>query len=240
VFSMAKTKVCPYCFETIKRKAIRCKHCHADLTSSASTTTAQSGTVGATGGVTIGGAKHHIEGGIHIVNKLGELESVDEATKRELIALYENQTQKSPKKAKYHFALGLSFLDLGIYDRAIDSLETALDRGPREADILYYLALAHVGGKRPKILRLSEVQTIEEYLRAAIQLDSGQAHFLYLWALIKYDYYIANGLRSSSPTIEELLTVAQQGTFIQAEIQQMFNHIQIPDSPITEIILDRW
>ena len=66
------------------------------------------------------------------------------------------------------------------------------------------------------------------------------ANNIFLWALIKYDYYIANGLRSSPPTIEELLIAAQQGMFIQAEVQQMFNHIPVPEGPITEIILDRW
>jgi tetratricopeptide (TPR) repeat protein len=173
-----------------------------------------------------------------IINTLGELDGVDESVKHQLKSIYQNQICNSPEKAKYYFALGLNYLDLSIYDLSINSLQAALEKGPREANILYYLALAYVGGKRPKTLKLSTVRVIDNYLGAAIQLDNSQAHYLYLWALIKYDYYLANGLKVPSPSVEELLFFAQKQPFIPSEVRQMLKHISIPnDNPIKKIML---
>jgi len=82
---MASTKVCPYCFEEIKHQAIRCKHCHADLT----TESDKGATYGGKGGVTIGGSSHRIEGGIHIITSLGELDRIEDQVKRQLKNIYE-------------------------------------------------------------------------------------------------------------------------------------------------------
>jgi hypothetical protein len=235
---MDSTKNCPYCYEIIKSQAIICKHCHMDLTGSGAST-AQGKTIGAAGGITIGRIQD-TKGDIYIINTLGDLEGIDEAHRHKLRSIYKNQIRNHPEKAEYHFALGLNYLDLAMYNLAITSFQAALEKGLREANIFYYLALAHVGGRRPKILKLSAVKFIENCLNAAIQLDSTQAHYLYLWTLIKYDYYQANGLKLSPPTIEELLTIAQQRYFNRAEIKQLFKHVLVPDSPIKRKIMSRW
>lgn len=106
---MDNTKVCPYCYEIIKRQAIRCKYCHADLTHPIHSSATYGGTIGSSSGVTIGGTGHHIEGGIHIITTLGELDGIDETAKHQLRSIYENQTRNSPANAKYHLALGLNY-----------------------------------------------------------------------------------------------------------------------------------
>lgn len=236
---MDDTKVCPYCCEIIKIQAIRCKHCQADLRTASKVNASYGGTIGGAGGVTIGGRGHHVEGGIHIVTTLGELDGVDESVKHQLKSLYERQVRSSPENAKYHFALGLSYLDLRMYKLAIDALSKALDRGPREANILYYIALAYINGRRPKILKLSNIKSIENYLSAAIQLERDQAHYLYLWALIKYDYYLVNGLRIPPPSLEKLIMASQECRFLHVEVKQIFKHVPVPSNPIIELILRR-
>lgn len=232
---MADTKICPYCFETIKSQAIRCKHCHANLADAPDT----GSTYGGLGGVTIGGSHHKIEGGIHIVTTLGELNGIDVGTKRQLKRTYEEQIRNFPESSKLYLALGLNYLDLKMYDLAIETLGVVQRKNPRNADILYYTALANIKGRRPKILKLSEIRLIESQLRAAIELDESQSHYTYLWAILKYDYYLVNGLKIPLPSIDELLFGASKREVNSDEIRQMFKHISVPNNPITEIILGR-
>ncbi|HEX7184061.1 MAG TPA: hypothetical protein VF756_19680 [Thermoanaerobaculia bacterium] len=232
----ADEKICPFCFEVIRIQAIRCRYCHADLSATGSPVSDCS-TTGAAHGITIGGQGHHIEGGVHITT-LSELEELDPATKAELLALYEGKVRDYPENAKYHFALGLSYLDRCLYDLAITSFKRALGKGLREANLYYYLALAALRGKQPRSHGLNRIKEIESFLDAAIKLEDNP-HFLVLWALIKYDFYLSNGLLVPPPSIEDLLTAAICHDFDVAELRLIAKHVPLPDSPITRTILAR-
>ncbi len=95
-------------------------------------------------------------------------------------------------------------------------------------------------GTRPKALKLSTVKLIEDFLATAVRLDNSQAHFYYLWALLKYDYYVLNGLRASPPSIDGLLDAAEKGVWSDSEIEQILRHIPVPDSPIKDLLLGDW
>jgi tetratricopeptide (TPR) repeat protein len=219
---------CPYCLETIQRLALRCKHCHATLNGVEPPQVADHGTVGGAGGVTIGGQGHHIEGGIHLT--LAELDGVDETTKRQLRIRFEAQVRDYPEQAQYHFALGLSYLDQGLYDLAISSLRRALGKTTNEADLLYYLSLARLSGKRPRAQNLATIREIESHLGAAIQQSRSKAHYKILLAAIKHDYYAGNGLRVPNPSVETLLQEAMQSSVDTQELRQMLRHAQFSAS----------
>jgi tetratricopeptide (TPR) repeat protein len=216
---------CPYCLETIQRLALRCKHCHATLNGVEPPQVADHGTVGGAGSVTIGGQGHHIEGGIHFT--LAELDGVDETTKRQLRIRFEAQVRDYPEQAQYHFALGLSYLDQGLYDLAVPSFRRALGKTTNEADLLYYLSLARLAGKRPRAQSLATIREIESHLGAAIH-QAGKAHYKILLAAIKQDYYAANGLRTPPPPADLLLMEAMQSDIDIKEVQQMFRYVQLP------------
>jgi tetratricopeptide (TPR) repeat protein len=228
-------KVCPFCYEFIKQQAIRCKHCQADLGSRASGgASASYDTAGGDYGFAMGGVGHHIEGGIHITN-LADLDEMDEAKKRELLSLYENQVRTFPERAQVHFALGLSYLDLRLYDQALASLKQALGKGSREAGLYYYISLASLGGKRPRGQSFAKIKEIETYLEASIRTDNGHAQAMVLWAIVKYDYYLANGLKVSPPRISELLNRARGCIKSHDEIQILLRHISLPASTMRSI-----
>ena len=188
-------------------------------------------------GQVVGVSVDRLGGDLILVSSLSELDTVDKATRRQLKDAYKAQIQRSPEQASYHLALGLHYLDLGMYADAIDSLSTAHQRAPQDANVLYYLALSQIGGKRPRILAWSDVRTIETYLSAAVRIDPQQAHGLYLWALLKYDYYLGNGMRVTPPPIEDLLADAELATIEWAEVEHLLRHVPVPQSPLTEAIM---
>jgi hypothetical protein len=177
---------------------------------------------------------------LKIENKLNELDKVDDATRVELINTHAEQIKQSPEKAKYHLALGLDYLDKGLYSMAIDSLSKAHERAPLNANVFFYLALANMGGKQPRSLTLSTILEIEGYLNNAIKLDPSKAHYLYLLALIKYDFYDGNGYDITPPYPDEIINAAEQATYVHSEIKQIIKHIQIPECPLCTRLLSRW
>jgi tetratricopeptide (TPR) repeat protein len=232
--TLTNLATCPYCLEEIRRQATRCKHCHADL--SDLNPSGNNSTAGGPGSFNIGGSNHHIEGGIHVVNTLADLDGVDEETKRDLREKYESQVRTFPEKAQYHVALGLSYLDRGLYDLAFASLERALGKTSKDASVLYYLALARIAGRRPRTLKLAAVQEIERLLAAATLSDRAPAHYKLLLAIVKFDYYACNGLRIPPPSVDQLLRESMQGEVSSREIRSMLHHVPISDSPILAAI----
>jgi tetratricopeptide (TPR) repeat protein len=224
-------KLCPFCFEVIKQQAIRCKHCQADL-SGGEISEANYLTTGAAHGFTMGGQGHRIEGGVHIITTLSELDDLEPATKAELLAKYEQKVRDHPENAKYHFALGLSYLDRRLYDLAVTSFKRALGKGLREADLYYYLALAAIGGRQPRSLALSRIKEIEAFLEAAVRQDGGSPHCKALWALVKHDYYLSNGLRVPPPSIQDLLSTIVDHPIDQDELRLITKHVPVPASPL--------
>ena len=219
-------KTCPFCFEVIKRQALRCKHCQADLSGGAPAGASYE-TRADRQGFAFGGSGNTFKD-IQITTTLSELDAVDPGKKRQLLAAYESLVRDFPEAAQYHFALGLSYLDLRLYDLALASLRSALGKGAREASLYYYLALATIEGKRPRVLSFAKVKEIESYLEAAIRLESDNAQALVLWAIVKHDYYVSNGLKVLPPGVEELLASAARCRISQQELGLLPKHMTVP------------
>jgi tetratricopeptide (TPR) repeat protein len=175
----------------------------------------------------------------YVVSTLSDLDAIDDATRQKLKDLYKAQSQSARATTRFHLALGLTQLDLGQYSEAIASLSKAHERAPLDADTLYYLALAHIRGRELRTLTWSEIGIIERLLDAAIRLDASRAHYLYLLALVKYEYYLRNGLTASSPQIEDLLSNADQAEYSRSEIAHLFRHAPVAESPLTQAIRAR-
>lgn len=134
------------------------------------------------------------------------------------------------------YASGLSYLKRSLYDLAISNFEKAVEVMPGNADSYYYYALSSIRGKRPKSLTLKEVKLIEKYIETAIQLDDSQAKYYYLLAILKFDYYLMNGLSVSSPSVEDLLRIAQNKRYDSEEIEILLQSLILRDQQLLSII----
>lgn len=132
---------------------------------------------------------------------------------------------------------GIQLIEVRAYEQAIATLTEAVGNDPLLAGAYYYLALASLKGRRPRVLTLSQVEDIERKLHSAYELDSSKAHYLYLWALVKFDFYVTNGFLVRPPGIEELLSAAQQRLYDHAAVLEMLEHTPGADSRLVRIIL---
>lgn len=100
---------------------------------------------------------------------------------------------------------GMQFLQQRQYAQAADAFAQVTKRDPRNADALFYQALASLQGQRPKLVSLGIVRKIEGFLQSAIDLQPDCAHASLLWAIVKQDAYVMNGMYDRPPTIQDLV-----------------------------------
>jgi tetratricopeptide (TPR) repeat protein len=170
-------------------------------------------------------------------NTLADYQRIPDETKRQLRHLYERQLTLFPRNATLLVALALSYLDLDLYAEAVSYFQRALTVSPRDAQTLYYLALSSLNGRRPKNQSLQTIELIDRYLSAAYRLDPSLAHVSMLAAIIRYDYYLTNGMTPPDPSIEQLLQWVANGEWIPEEMQAIARFAAVPQSLASQLRL---
>jgi len=171
-----------------------------------------------------------------IVTSLAYLEKFDKTGINKYINHYKQSLKDNPENGELNLAMGICYFDLGLYDLATKFFSKAIEQLPDYGDAYYYYALALIKGRKPKVLTLTEVKKIEEHLNAAIQIDNSRAKYYYLWALIKYDFYMKNGLRISPPGIEELIEEGNAKEYDRQEIDKMLQRVPVNDEELLSVI----
>lgn len=171
-----------------------------------------------------------------LVTSLAYLDRFQEQGIKKYLGAYKQMLQEDPNNGEISCAMGTCYLELGLYDLAIKYFARAIEQIPECGDTYYYYALALLKDKRPKVLSLTEIKGIEEYLNAAIQIDDTRSHYYYLWAFIKHDFYIKNGLRVAPPTFEDLTAQASSKPHNKSEIEKMLQQVPINDQNLTDLV----
>ena len=125
---------------------------------------------------------------------------------------------------------GIELMEDGAYEAALDLFNQLVRAEPRSAVANYYLALASLKGRRPRSLFLSEADVISRQLERACRSDDPQAHYFFLWAVLKLDFYQANGFAVSEPDADELFNMAEDYPYHQESFEQMNRHARIDES----------
>ncbi|NPA72216.1 MAG: zinc-ribbon domain-containing protein [Gammaproteobacteria bacterium] len=130
------------------------------------------------------------------------------------------------------FEKALTALRLKNYSLAVQLFRQYTAKNLIDADGYYYLALATLQGNRPKLARLSTIRTIEGYLQSATAINKSCSHAFLLWAIVKQDYFIANGIAVTPPPISELIS---RGRVIEVKhAREIIMHVHAPRNEIWE------
>lgn len=125
------------------------------------------------------------------------------------------------------------------YGDALKILDTILQADDTIADAFYYRALAKLDGKRPKLVTKSIADKIDPDLAIAISLDPTQAHYYYLRALVKDDFYAGNGFTSDTRDIQTLINQATRLPVDKPKSLELIQHTNATNSVIITMLLHR-
>jgi tetratricopeptide (TPR) repeat protein len=143
--------------------------------------------------------------GLNIIIAKEDPFTLDSSLSKLCLNYFRSRVTESPYDGAAAFSLGLLYLKLKVYDFAIKNFERAIYLLPEESEVYYYYAISLMKGRKPKVVSYSEIKKIEEYLNSALQLNDSKVSYYIFLALIKYDFYLKNGMNSSGPFLQELI-----------------------------------
>jgi len=171
-----------------------------------------------------------------LVSSLAYLDKFDKSGISKYVNHYKELLKVNSENGKVLFALGICYLNLRLYDMATTYLAKSIEQLPDFSESYYYYALSLFKHRKPKVLTLTEIKKIEDYINAAIQIDCTKSKYYYLLALVKHDFYLKNGLKINPPTFEELIDLAESCSYEREEIEDILQHVPITDQELIRCI----
>lgn len=101
---------------------------------------------------------------------------------------YAKSYENNADEENAFLSLGLIFLQLGQYEKAKKCFDDAIDDDPVNSEAYFYKSIATLGGKKPFLCNRSIIDEVLSLISAAKELNS-EPLFLYLSAIIKFDYF---------------------------------------------------
>lgn len=135
--------------------------------------------------------------------------------------------------AEEWFARGVQSLQQRQYLQAVDAFAHATQRDPRHADAFFYQALAALQGQRPKLVSLATIRKVEGLLQTAATLRPDCAHASLLWAIVKQDAYVMNGMYDRPPTVKDLL--GRVRSIAISPLEAILTHVPASGNSIWEL-----
>lgn len=140
--------------------------------------------------------------------------------------------QASSVNAEELLDRGIQLLRHGVYQQAIDVLSEVVKTDPSLSDAYYHLAIALLKGKRPKVLKRSEVEAIDQALSSALFLNRSNGVLHLFRALVRHDYYEINRLRCPPPSVEQILEELKNCHFDHSALLALLNQIPMENNPL--------
>ena len=155
-----------------------------------------------------------------IPENLEEAKEIPAPKRIKQILLLNQMAEKNPDVPQIPMALGIFYLTNGAYQYALPQFKKAVELDPMNADAYYYTAVSLLGGVKPFIKNLKQIQEIVENLNLAEQLEP-KAVYYYLHAYVAYDYY-KRKFMGCNPSYSELLSQARASGITAKEIADLF------------------
>lgn len=144
------------------------------------------------------------------------------------VGSYRKSLSENPDNQDLNNSIGMCYLRLKMYDKALVSFEKAMEDNFDNAEPFFMAAVCLLQGKKPFVTLRPVIDKIEEYLNAATMIEQ-RGLFYYFMAYIKQDYYNRKYF-NTTPTYEELLATAIEYGVTDTDITTLHTVLGTPRS----------
>jgi tetratricopeptide (TPR) repeat protein len=163
------------------------------------------------------------------VVKISYFKGLDNVEIKNYLNHFKKKVQSAPESLESHIGLGITYLELGVADKAVDALEKAISISPDSGQAYFYSCLAKINRRRIMTMNMREVNDLINRISAAIKLDESNASYLLLLAIIKRDYFFNNKLKDTYPYWNELLDGIYGAQLDGREVASIKKYTNTPD-----------
>jgi tetratricopeptide (TPR) repeat protein len=148
-----------------------------------------------------------------------------------MVNQYANESRKAlesepgEKSKELNFSLGMCYLKLKLYDKALPAFEKAIEDNFDNADMFFLTAMCVLKGRKAFLVPRPEIDKAEEYLNAAMMIEP-KGIYHYFQAYIKHDYY-KRKFFNTSPTSEEALANAHAAGLSPADVENLYAQLGV-------------
>ncbi|GFZ86841.1 hypothetical protein GCM10008018_36100 [Paenibacillus marchantiophytorum] len=170
-------------------------------------------------------------GTAYIPKNLAALAKMDSQTKHNYITSYKEKLEDNKGNIPLAVSLAMCHIDAQNYEFSFDILKKLAENNCTDPNVFYYMALAMLEGKKPRVLHMDKVRKVESYLNSAQVLSSGTGLYYIMQAVIKrdyYEYYLFNMHQGGSSKL--LLEKANNFQLDVEEIHQILKIVKLDES----------
>ena len=130
---------------------------------------------------------------------------------------------------------GIQLINHKAYQQAIDVLNSAIKTEPSLSATYYYLAIALLKGKRPKVLKCIEIEEIDRLLDIATIRGDSDGTIQLFRALVRDDYYNGNRLNCPPPSVADILS-SISSTIDISRLRMLLTRLPMPDNQLYNVL----
>ena len=163
------------------------------------------------------------------VVKISYFKGLDNNEIKNYLSHFKKQVQTAPESHESHLGLGITYLELGVAENAINSFERAISISPDSAQSYFYSCLAKINKRRIMIMTMKEISDLLKRIDAARKIDESNAAYILLFAIIKRDYFFNNKFKDTYPYWDELLDMIHGAELDGKEVATIKKYTNVPD-----------
>ena len=162
---------------------------------------------------------------VYMISSFSSLSDIDRSKLRNYSNAYSSGLKDDPDDPSLNHSIGICYISLGLYDKALASFEKVMDFDPENSFGYYAAAICLLKGRSAFLNSKKDVDKAIEYLNAATMIEElGKYH--YLMAYLKYDYYKRKFLRTE-PDYSYHLNTAYALGISDEDIFDIFNQLKV-------------
>lgn len=160
-----------------------------------------------------------------VVTTMSDIFSMQAADLNKYSKSYEKDLAENPDSAELNNSVAMCYLKLGLYDKALEKFEKAIEQDFNNPETYLYAAVCILKGRKPFVTSRAEIDKIDEYVNASLTLGENGL-IRYFQAFIKYDYFKRKFLKTS-PAWDEALAQAKSDGFSPSDVNQLFQILKL-------------
>lgn len=124
----------------------------------------------------------------YMISSFSSLSKIDRSGLNKYTNAYSDALKSDPKDPALNRSIGICYIKLGVYDKALNSFENLIETDPEGSFGYYGAAISLLEGRSAFLSDKKRIDKAIKYMDAALIIEEiGVYH--YLMAYLKYEYY---------------------------------------------------